>query len=250
MKNESLKELREAYERMTASVNDERTTLAEMRNEMRLALDKIKAAMYIETPAPAGRFKLEEFLADDPIRPVMCGVFHDGGFKVGCDSHILAAVREDYDTENDGKIIGKDGRSIEGKYPNWRSVIPGGESQKIEIDTAKVYGLLKREKAENKLAGGRGVPQVAIVRVGDAYFKASFLAKVCKFMDHYGIKAMRVYGPRHAAKATAEDGSVSIIMPVVTTMLPYQDGDYLTSRDEEIGKAWGDEHFKFLRLSF
>jgi len=247
MKTESLKELREAFERLTYAASD----LSNAKEDILFAVDKIRAAMYIETPAPAGRFKLEEFLSDDPIRPIMCGVFHDGGFKVGCDTHILAAVREDYDAENEGKVVGKDGRAIEGKYPNWRAVIPGaGGSQRVEIDSAKVYELLKREKAENKLAG-RGGNQVAIVRVGEAYFKASFLAKVCKFMDHYGIKAMRVYGPRHAAKAAAEDGSVSIIMPVVSTTLPYEEeGGHATTREAEVSRVWDDERYKFLRLSF
>lgn len=247
MKTESLNELREAVERLTYTATDP----SNAKEDILKAIDNIRAAIYMETPAPSGKFNLRDFCADDEnLRPVMCGVFHDGGFKVACDSHILAACKEDYETEKEGAIIGKDGRVIAGKYPKWREVVPSGESQKVEIDSAKVYDLLKREKAENKLAGKYGVRQVAIVRVGDAFFKASFLAKVCKFMDHYGIKSMRVYGPRHAAKATAEDGSVSIIMPVFSTMLPYHKGDYWTSRDAEIWKAWDDESYTFLRLSF
>ena len=248
MKTESLKELREAVRILTYTATD----LSNAKDDIKNAIDRIKAALYMETPAPSGRFNQADFLADDPVRPVMCGYFHDGGYRVACDSHILAACAESYEAENEGKIIGKDGREVVGKYPNWRSVIPANEeSERHEIDTGAVYDLLKREKAENKLRDKYDVRQIGIVRVGDACFKVSFFAKICKFMDHYGIKSIRTYGPRRAAKVTAEDGSVAIIMPCAGVTLPFMAGDGRTvSREIHPLDVWDDEKYTFLRLSF
>lgn len=249
MKTESLNELREAVDRLTYTASD----LSNAKEDILNAIDRIKAAIFMETPAQAGKFNLWDFCSnEEKTRPIMCGIFHDGGYKVACDTRILAACRESYETEKEGATIGKDGRSIAGKYPNWRAVVPTKEeSERHEIDTAKVYDAAKREKAENKLAGKYGVKTVAIVRIGDAFFKAESLVKICKFMDHYGVKFIRTYGPRRAAKVSCEDGSVAIIMPIINTTVPVNEAPgYTGSVEANLSAVWEDEKYKFIRLAF
>ena len=248
MKTESLNELREAVERLTYTATD----LSNAKEDILKAIDNIRAAIYMETPAPRGAFNLYEYThTDEKLRPAMCGVFHDGGFKVASDSKILVACKESYEPEKEGKIIGKDGREITGTFPKWRTVIPyKEESERHEIDSAKVYDLVKKERAANKLVGKHGVKTPAFVRVGDTIFRAELLALACRFMDRYGIKTFRTYGTNRAAKATAEDGSIVIVMPIISAMVPVERNGYTTSEETGIRNAWDDESYKFLRLSF
>lgn len=230
------------------------TDLSNAKEDILKALDHIRAAIFIETPAPKGAFNIYDYThTDDKLRPVMCGVFHDGGYKVASDTNVLVAYKDSYEPEKEGKIIGKDGRVIDGKYPKWRTVIPCmEESERTEIDTAKVYEILKEERAANKLAGKYGVKTPAFVRINanGTIFRAEKLAGACRFMDHYGIKTLRTYGSYRAAKATAEDGSVVILMPVVTARVPVLRDGRTFDEDAELSKVWDDENYKFLRLSF
>ena len=84
---------------------------------------------------PKGKFDIWKFVAKDKQRPAMTGVFHDKGFKVASDTHILVAVKEAYQKENEGKIIDKKKNVItEAKYPKWRDLIQKGEDAGIDID--------------------------------------------------------------------------------------------------------------------
>ena len=90
MKTESLNELRQAVDRLTYTASD----LSNAKEDILKAIDHIRAAIFIETPTPKGSFNIYDYTADDQIRPAMCGVFHDGGFKVASEGHILAAYKD------------------------------------------------------------------------------------------------------------------------------------------------------------
>ena len=87
------------------------------------------------------------------IRPVLTGVYHDDGYVVGTNAHILLARKEDYDKSLEGKITNKKGEVIDGKYPNWRAVVEGEtttNSWGINLDElhAFVRGVLAKLKAD------------------------------------------------------------------------------------------------------
>ena len=106
-----------------------------------------------------GKFDYYKYVDKDGTRPVMTGVYHDDGFKVASDAHILVAFKDDYDvSELEGKVVGKDGAFIDGKYPNWRSVIPdftsnkhGYRTETVKIDFNKWAEFMKVYKADKKL---------------------------------------------------------------------------------------------------
>ena len=52
------------------------------------------------------------------MHPVLTGVYHDNGYVVGTNAHILLARKEDYNKSLEGKITNKKGEVIDGKYPN------------------------------------------------------------------------------------------------------------------------------------
>ena len=87
------------------------------------------------------------------IHPVLTGVYHDNGYVVGTNAHILLARKEDYNKSLEGKITNKKGEVIDGQYPNWRAVVEGEtttNSWGINLDKlhAFVRGVLTKLKAD------------------------------------------------------------------------------------------------------
>lgn len=87
------------------------------------------------------------------IHPVLTGVYHDNGYVVGTNAHILLARKEDYNKSLEGKITNKKGEVIDGKYPNWRAVVEGEtttNSWGINLDElhAFVRGVLAKLKSD------------------------------------------------------------------------------------------------------
>ena len=87
------------------------------------------------------------------IHPILTGVYHNNGYVVGTNAHILLARKEDYNKSLEGKITNKKGEVIDGKYPNWRAVVEGEtttNSWGINLDElhAFVRGVLAKLKAD------------------------------------------------------------------------------------------------------
>lgn len=86
-------------------------------------------------------------------RPVLTGVYHDDGYVVGTNAHILLARKEDYDKSLEGKTTNKKGEVIDAKYPNWRAVVDGStprNSWGINLDELHAFtrGVLAKLKAD------------------------------------------------------------------------------------------------------
>lgn len=79
-------------------------------------------------------------VANDELRPVMNGVYFDEeGECVASDGHLLV-VYKCGKTKFDGKVIHLSGEVIEGRYPNYRSVIPKErEEYEHRIDLKELY---------------------------------------------------------------------------------------------------------------
>ena len=102
---------------------------------------------------------VSEFVETDKKRAeiytILTGVFHDKGYVVGTDAHLLLARKEDYDKSLEGKVTNKKGEVINGKYPNWRAVVNSGKQGKswgvnleeLHAFTRGVLTKLKKEKA-------------------------------------------------------------------------------------------------------
>ena len=217
MKPTALKELQEAIAILSFQAgNLNANNIEEVREDIRRAVSHIQGAIFSETPSTATKFDIYKMTAKDETRPVMCGVFHNQGYKVASDSNVLVAVRDAYDEALEGHILDRTGKDIIGKYPKWESVFPSETSEEKKaytLDTAAVYELLRQEKAEKKAAGRDRVARRGYVKVGDTFFRADKLAMVCAFMDAYGAKEITTYGPRRAAAVYAPDGSKALVMP-------------------------------------
>ena len=100
---------------------------------------------------------VSEFVETDKERSeiytMLTGVFHDKGYVVGTDAHLLLARKEDYDKSLEGKVTNKKGEVINGKYPNWRAVVNSrkqGKSWGVNLEELHAFtrGVLTKLKTE------------------------------------------------------------------------------------------------------
>lgn len=214
------------------------------------AQELLRGLIRIETPSTTNKFDLWKWVAKDDMRPVMTGIYHEGGFKVASDGHVLCKVQETYLNEDEGCILTKDGvlhcttneakdRGIGnfiGKYPKFNDVIPADDlmfAVKVDLDGIKEFA--KTVKAETSAYKGTGMEIVSLVKVSyDArtvehimwtgkkdeevsatYFRLEPFLKLASFMEAYGIDTIMFSKKRPnmtAAKVT--DGTnTAIIMP-------------------------------------
>jgi hypothetical protein len=162
------------------------------------------------------RFNIYNFTSD--YRPVLAGVFHDGGYKVASDSVVLVAVKSEYQEELEHHIIDKDGKEVIGKYPIWRQVLPYGPDYKpYRIDTAQFEDFLKERRAAWKASEGKGTKWGQYkwtVKVGPAYFRAHKFETFLSGMKEICATEILVMDKRHTAYAKTDKGWV-LIFPVL-----------------------------------
>ena len=184
-----------------------------------LVADVIRAEA--STPVKGSKFDIFNFVEkNDILRPVMCGVFHDEGWKVASDAHILVALNETYPEEYEHKILLKDGSFVEyGKYPTWRSIIPDGKDyEEYEVDAKKFYEWIEQKRIEWKTANGRGTKFAHSwrVKVGPACLKAEFFDKFITAMKEIGATKILIKDSRRIVYAKTDKGVV-LLMPVIET---------------------------------
>lgn len=183
--------------------------------------DKVLQILRIEAPQPNGKFDYFKYVSKELSRPIMTGVFHDNGFKVASDAHILIAFKDDYDvSELEGKVVGKDGAFIEGKYPQWRTVIPdftsnkhGYRTETVKIDFNKWAEFMKVYKADKKLNQER-----IWVKIGEQIYKVDMFNLLTIAMKRIGtdeiINSLGQYGGK-AGLCNGNDGSIALLTPAM-----------------------------------
>ena len=67
-------------------------------------------------------------------RPVLQGFLFEKGSVIATDAHILAIISMDYPKENEGKIIDKQGKIIDGNFPNYKKIMPDLSADYRKID--------------------------------------------------------------------------------------------------------------------
>ena len=184
-----------------------------------LVLPLLKQLLVSFQSEPNMKFKLYDLCAaDDDAKHVQCqGIYHENGYLIATDGHILAKIKDDYDAKFEGKTIARNGKSIEAKFPNYRSIIPNGQRNLVNLKYSDVADLMKIFKAERKA----DKYCVVLGKVIDGYYTAQLLYKfacVCK------ERGMRVYscdwslGPNmRLLYGENDDGEFTVITCVSTT---------------------------------
>lgn len=201
-----MKHLQKMYERCT--------------DDMVYFKERIEAIIRLESESTTkSKFKIWDYVGSDTIRLAMCCVFHDSGFKVASDSHILIALKEEYAPELEGRLMKKDGVLLneDTKYPKWRNVIPNPEMTKMRtvvLDFAKIREIEKDFKAKVKALGSTYNNVLGYVKVADKYtFKLQLLMKMVRFMEHTGTNELLVDPDGRRAVLAVAGESRCILMP-------------------------------------
>lgn len=215
MKQTSIDKLSEVYNNLNALYNGEKIA-----HDYKSLADLIQQVMRAESPeAKAGKFDYFKYVENrDSIRPVMQCVFHDEGYKVASDAHILIAIKDSYPEEYEHKMLHADG-SFEkyGTYPQWRYVIPKPDGyEPYKVDRKAFYEWLTQKRAEYKAETGKGKKFVNEWRyqVGPAQFQAERFDKLLTAMERIGTDVLMVKDARCSAYAQTEEGT-ALLMPMM-----------------------------------
>lgn len=184
MKAESLKAMQNLIANVEHNVKDEQLA--------KYLKDEFTRIIRIESPRSSNpKFDFYKYAANDNLRPVLCGIFHDKGQKVVSDMHILIAKKEDYPKEYEGKILGKDGKFIEGTYPNYEVVFPNLKESAYtehEVNFEAFADFVLQTKATSKLR--RSDTSCAFVLIGGCYFELQFFQLLVSYMKEIGSKTI------------------------------------------------------------
>lgn len=154
--------------------------------------DEFTRIIRIESPQSLNpKFDFYKYASKEACHPALCGIFHDKGQKVASDAHILIAKKEDYPEEYEGKILGKDGKFIEGKFPNYKSVFPNLKKSAYtehEVNFEAFADFVLQTKAEAKLRGSD--TSFAFVEIGGCYFRLDLFQLLVSYMKEIGAKTI------------------------------------------------------------
>ena len=170
------------------------------------------------------------------IHPVLTGVYHDNGYVVGTNAHILLARKEDYNKSLEGKITNKKGEVIDGKYPNWRAVVEGEtttNSWGINLDElhAFVRGVLAKLKVD-------GAKKSTIDSATIAFKDTDGKIIVCdaKTLDKAlrGAKSIRAteFGNKSETFAHAQTPKGYVVCPTISTYHSINDNCFVYAPKE------------------
>lgn len=209
------------------------------KNAQRKIKSKISQAIQrfqkvVKTKAKAlGKLNVYSYVSNDEMRPVMNGVFHDKGYAVASDLTILIADKASYDKKNEGKIIGKKGEKIDGKYPKWRLIIPEN-GKKMKVNFSELRDFLagvkaqreaewEKAKAENPKTGPKKDyldNAVIILNLGEdtvIAFKYGRLSKFADYAERIGAKEIEMTDERRAVLVKGKTG-LALLMPIQIDM--------------------------------
>ena len=167
--------------------------------------------------AKCGKVDLYKWTSKDKLRPVINGIYHKEGKVYATDAFILCRLSRTYDEANEGKVIGKDGKEIDGRYPNADAVIPNTEGWKtIPADFDKINEARKTWAAHKKLykkkAQGRFI-------IGNQEVAMDYLFMMADLMIELGISEFLQSDNSCRPLTTRDNDNDIIIMPLI----PYHD---------------------------
>ena len=248
LKNKLIKQLTDASdEQLAALSNSESKAVAEAAQEevkkRESRVFELNVSSYIaknqNVPAakakPATKINPFDYTSKEDNRPLMMGVYHDGGYAVATDATVLIADKGLYDEKLEGKVVGKNGNKIDGQFPRWRDVIPAKDAVHTEkVDFGKLRDFLAgikaaREAEWNKLkADGKKVGSKAnyvgdakvVLNVGGGQvigFKYNTISRLADYAEHIGAKELRYVDNRRAVSVETSKG-IGLGMPILTTL--------------------------------
>lgn len=153
---------------------------------------------------------LKKVCSSDPLRPVYESVFHEEGRMIATNGHIVAVIDANYDKSLEGKKIHKkDGREIEGRFPNYKAVIPSEDiTEWLNVDGAKLFEGAKRLNKVKSLT-------MACIEVEGTYYAAKLLFTAMNILKNgKDLKFRRATNYDERPLLMESDGFQALIMPM------------------------------------
>lgn len=191
----------------------------------RLVAD-LQALCRIESEAEQARltkFNIYNYVSKDKVRPNMCGVYHCNGRRVASDSSILVVLEETYADNLEGKIMLKNGRSVEEEfgytspYPKYESVFSTKEPESvIKIDFNSLPSVFNKAKMNKKMNKAEQLIQITLPKYGqdtNIYFECDRFKKLVEFMSYIGTDEIKMYPSASRVEVSSNKGK-GILMGV------------------------------------
>jgi hypothetical protein len=182
-----------------------------------LIRDKINEILACEAnDRKFGKVDLYDYVSKETQYPILHGIYHKDGKVYATDARILCRCVRDYDSKYEGQVIGRDGKLIEGCYPNADSVIPNTRGwTHIPIDFNKVEQSRKKWVAHKKIYKKAALGRFAI---GNQFIDMPYFFMMCDLMKKWGITEV-VQCPdsnMHSFRplVAEDDNNTVILMPV------------------------------------
>ena len=153
----------------------------------------VKLQIFESTNIKTSKFNVFNYCGkDNLLRPAYTGVFHENGQRVATDTHQIVVIKSDYPTEYEGKIIDKEGKEIEYRFPNYEAVLPQLNSKLIEIslNIDEIKNQFKQYKIFKKIDKNAENPYF-MLKIGYTYFNIELLHE--KALPFLGISPAKVY---------------------------------------------------------
>lgn len=159
---------------------------------------------------------LKDIVSDDDLRPNMTGVFYDAenGVMVATDSHKLV-VMPDKTIKKTEIIHPKTGEKIDGRYPDYKAVIPQEQPYHEKINTQKwlneVSGLAKTGKFVTEAIRAK-------IKIGDTdfTFNPQMLKDVLDVFARNGVKEIDMsLDMPNRAMVLKGNGITALVMPEI-----------------------------------
>lgn len=147
---------------------------------------------------------------DEKNQPTISGIYHKDGKVYATDGRILCKLSKDYNPDNEGKIILKDGTIVEGKYPNADSVIPNTQGWNvIPINFDAIKQAKKTWNAHKKIHKKRAEGRILL---GIQELSMTYLFMTADIMQELGITEFLQDPTRNYAPLVAKNNDNTILM--------------------------------------
>jgi len=157
----------------------------------------------------------------DVRKPMTC-VYHDHGYKVATDGRILLAAKMEYPTALEGKMVDCDGIVMsEGRYPNWRYVLPNLSKQKdyqsFPYDATQLKTWLEYKRDQYKQENGKRTRFDSSWRVNfhGTFFDPEYFEKMVMAAKALGAECIWINPKDNLRPGYVEtENGYSLIMPM------------------------------------
>lgn len=168
------------------------------------------------------KFSIWNYVAESDIRPYFEGLYQDpSGYEVATDSHILLYRKHDVSADMAGKVIFKDGTTIDSaeRYPKWKVIVP----KKSEMRNSVAIDFDRVEQLYNDWKVARVVDNhnlMGYVTIQGWKFKLPLFYDLCVAAREFGCDNLYVYHrglgsaweQSQLAFGSLEDGAGGFIM--------------------------------------